>query len=183
MPDTALVPSASRDALRLALAALDAAEQRGQPGEMSLALAAVGRCYRELHALAAAEATLEAGLRWAHACDSLAPTVDLLCELAQTCAAALDAAADPGDDAVDAPGATRAARERARDHAYQAARLTAGADPAWAAGALLRISRVLERCGDREDAVHLQARAQRLVRERRGTGAGGEPAPAALRAL
>ena len=148
----------AREALRQAAAALDAAELRGQPYELSQALVQVARGYRALRALASAEAYLELALRWARAAHSTDHTVDLLCELceaAERVAQALDA---------QAPGSGHAARERARDHAFEASTLASRvADSSWECTVLLRISDVLDRCGDRDDAVQLQARALRLM--------------------
>ncbi len=122
--------------------------------------------HRDLRALASAEATFAAALRWAHHAGSRDHLVDLLCELAETAAAHLhaDTVAQPSDGRV-----LHAARERARDHAFEAARLAGQvADPAWEVQVLLRASRVLEECGDHADAMRLQQRALK----RRGDGAG-----------
>ncbi|MBX3599752.1 MAG: hypothetical protein KF863_03965 [Rubrivivax sp.] len=149
-----------RETLRQALGRLDAAEPRARPYEMCQALAAVARGYRALGALAQAESTLESALRWSRGAGSTDAVVDLLCELAAT--AAERAAAQEGERRGDG----RAARERARDHAFEAGQLAARvADPRWEVQVLLRISEVLERCGDRDDALRLQQRALRIVTE------------------
>lgn len=156
-------PSADLDAtvrqvLRLAAAALDLAERRGRPVEISQALAAMARGYRALRAPAQAEASYGDALRWARAAGATDLVVDLLCELADT-AAALAQAQDRAQ-----PCSGHAARERARDHAFEASQLAAHvADPRWEVQVLLRISEVLDRCGDRDDALQLQQRALRLV--------------------
>lgn len=156
-PELPLVEPAARDALRRAVAQLDEAETRARPFEMSQALADVARCYRALHALASAEATFAAALRWAHHAGSRDHAVDLLCELAET--AALHLRVDGGPFENDAR-AWHAARERARDHAFEAARLAGQvADRGWEVQVLLRASRVLESCGDHGDALRLQQRA------------------------
>ena len=49
------------------------------------------------------------------------------------------------------------------------------ADPSWEVQVLLRISDVLDRCGDRDDAVQLQTRALRLM-----SGAAAEAVDPAL---
>jgi tetratricopeptide (TPR) repeat protein len=162
------VEPAARDALRHAVAQLDAAETRSQPFEMSQALAGVARCYRALHALTSAEAAFAAALRWAHHAGSRDQAVDLMCELAETAALHLRV----GDDPFESDGrVAHAARERARDHAFEAARLAGQvADPGWEVQVLLRASRVLESCGDHGDALRLQQRALQ-----RGGGRAGTP--------
>ena len=130
----------AREALCQATAALDAAEQRGQAVEISQALARVATCYRSLRALASAEACFEMALRWVRPAGGTDPIVDLLCELAETAVQrALEQEAGRRGDG-------RAARERARDHAFEAATRAGGvADPGWEAAVLLRISDVLDR--------------------------------------
>lgn len=163
-----LVEPQDRDALRRALAQLDEAETRAQPFEMSQALAGVARSYRQLRALASAEATFAAALRWARHTGSRDHDVDLLCELAETAVLHLQAgraATEPEARAI------HAARERARDHAFEAVRLAGQvADPTWEARVLQRASRVLESCGDHGDALRLQQRARR-----HGGGRAGPP--------
>jgi hypothetical protein len=158
MLEAPLLEEPAREALRQAAAALDLAERRGQPYEMSLALTAVARGYGVLDVHATAEAYFELALRWARAAGSTDHTVDLLCSLCET-AARLASAQDAA-----APGSGHAARERARDHAFEASTLAGRvADSAWEVTVLLRISDVLDRFGDRDDAVLLQTRALRLM--------------------
>jgi hypothetical protein len=158
MLEAPLLEEPAREALRQAAAALDLAERRGQPFEMSLALAAVARGYLILSVHATAEAYFELALRWARAAGSTDHTVDLLCSLSET-AAQLAGAQDAA-----APGSGHAARERARDHAFEASTLAGRvADSGWEVTVLLRISDVLDRFGDRDDAVLLQTRALRLM--------------------
>ena len=158
MHQAPILDEPSREALRQAAAALDAAEQRGQPFEMSQALARVARCHRTLGALASAESFLETALRWARVVGSTDLRVDLLCELcesAERLAQSLDA---------QEPGSGHPARERARDHAFEASTLAGRvADPAWEVTVLLRISDVLNHCGDHDDAAQLQSRAMHLL--------------------
>ena len=165
----------AREALCQATAALDAAEQRGQAVEISQALARVATCYRSLRALASAEACFEMALRWVRPAGGTDPIVDLLCELAETAVhRALEQEAGRRGDG-------RAARERARDHAFEAATRAGGvADPGWEAAVLLRISDVLDRCGDHDDAALLQTRALRLMSGRLATGS---PDPCLLPSL
>lgn len=158
MFEAPLLDEPAREALRQAAAALDAAEQRGQPFEMSQALVQVARGYGALRALASAEAYLELALRWARAGGSTDHTVDLLCELCE--------AAERVAQAHDAqrPGSGHAARERARDHAFEASTLAGRvADSGWEVTVLLRISDVLNHCGDHADAAQLQSRALQLM--------------------
>ncbi len=179
--DPALIEETAREALRRALARLDEAEAGGRPFEMTQALAAVARSYRDLRAMASAEATFAMALRWAHACGGTDEAVDLRCEMAETavrCLLELEPA--PGEDRLASRAERRAARERARDHAFEAARLAPSvADPAWEVRVLLRISDVLEQCGDRDDAVLLQTRALRLMAGVPSGGSADTPPPSA----
>jgi tetratricopeptide (TPR) repeat protein len=169
MPSADLSPSA-RDALRRAASALDAAEAAGHPYLMSQALAQVARCYRDVGALAGAETGFELALRWARVAGSADPCTELLCELGETAAALGESL--HGDD----PAAARAALERARDHAFEASRLAGRvADPHWEPTVLLRLSDLLHRCGDHDDACLLQTRALRLLGG--GERPGAEPMP------
>ncbi len=170
-----MVSAPVRQVLREAAAALDAAEQRGRPCEMSQALQALARGHLALQATAAAETYLEQALRWARPAGSHDAVVDLLCELSETAqrlAAELDEAQ---------PGHGHAARERARDHAFEAATLAGHvADRNWEVKVLLRVSDVLDCCGDRDDAVQLQVRALRLMA---GPGPETRPDPRLLPSL
>jgi len=159
MPDgPSLLDSPARSALREAAAALDVAERFQQPLEMCLALAQMARCYRALQAPGAAELYLERAWGWARTLGAADQGVEILCLLAETNCALAEA--DEGDRAMDA----HAALDRARDWAFEAARQAAQvADPHWEIKALLRISDVLDRCGDHEDAALLQSRAMRLM--------------------
>lgn len=158
-PDPA--PAASRRthaaaALERALSALDAAETRQSPPEMVQALTQAARAYRGLAEPAAAETCLQRALGWAGLLGSVDASIDLLCELAE----AAVAQAPSHDDAARA----RAARERARDHGFDAAeRARHCADPQWELSVLLRVSDVLDRCGDHDDAIVLQCRAIALI--------------------
>lgn len=160
-----MVEGPRRELLRLAAAALDAAEQRGRPLEMCAALTTMARAYQALHAHAAAEEMLRQARRWAHGSGSVDLQVDVLCELGE-------AACAVAQDSADAdPAASRAARERARDIVFEVARLVRHvSDPQWEAKSLLRASDVLNRCGDHEDAAWLQGRALQLML---GTKSGG----------
>jgi hypothetical protein len=160
-------PTAIRNACSGPAAAPDAAVQHTQPFEMTQALTRVARCYRAAGALGPAESGLELALRWARLTGSADLCVDLLAELAETATSLAGALA--GEDAA----AARAALERARDHVFEAStRVPALSDPACQPQSLLRLSDVLDRCGDRDDARELQTRALRLL----GGHAGADPA-------
>jgi hypothetical protein len=153
-----MLDGAAREQLRLAVARLDDAERARQPYELATALIAVGRSYKRLQALPAAEETLRLALRWAVATGSIDMQVDLLCELAEAMCEQADQHA--GED----HRAAHAARERARDVVYQATSLAEHvADERWGQRALLRVSDVLNRCGDHDDAAWLQSRAMGML--------------------
>lgn len=153
-------------ALERALRALDAAETRRRPPEMVQALTQAACAYRGLGEPAAAETCLQRALGWAGLLGSVDASIDLLCELAETAIAQATSHADPAR--------ARAARERARDHGFDAAdRARRCADPQWELSVLLRISDVLDRCGDHDDAIAMQCRAIALIAH------GGAPSPAA----
>jgi tetratricopeptide (TPR) repeat protein len=158
MFEAPLLDDPLRAELRLASAALANAECSGQPLVFSAALAQLARCYRAMGALASAEAYLELALRWSRSGSAVDGTVDLLCEAADL-AECLSRAHEARQ-----PGTGHAARERARDHAFEAGTLAGRVtDPTWEIQVLLRISDVLDRCGDRDDAVQMQTRALRLM--------------------
>jgi hypothetical protein len=152
MPATGL-----HEALADALAALDRAEERQRPVDMVQAFALVGRSYRSLGEHAAAEWYLQRGLCWARTLGGVDASVELLCELS-------DVAASLSAQRADEPRRAHASREQARDHGFEAARLARQcADPQWEVTVLLRISDVLDRCGDHDDAIALQFRALQLI--------------------
>lgn len=176
------------DTLRLAFCQaasdLDTAEAGGQPAAISQALAQVARCYRGIGALASAESAFEMALRWSRLTGATDGSVDLLCELAETAAGLAEQLTPTDDTAPSTPGAAdraaaRAARERARDHGFEAATLAPRvADAGWEAQVLMRVGEVLRRCGDHDDAAAMQTRALRLV-----GGTQGRPDPAVLPSL
>jgi hypothetical protein len=159
-----MVEGPRREVLRLAAAALDLAEQRGLPLERCAALTAMGRAYRAIGAPGAAESMLRQAVGMARCAGARDLEVEVWCELCEAaCLHAIErgtAAADDGDAVEQA----YAARERARDAAYEVAALAGRtADPRWEASALLRASDVLNRCGDHDDAAQLQQRALALM--------------------
>jgi hypothetical protein len=169
----AILPSPARSALREAAAALDLAEQYKQPLEMSLALAQMARCYRGLQAPGPAEWYLEQALAWARTLGAIDQAVEILCLLAETSCSLAEAHVD--SDARR----SHAALERTRDRVFEISGMAGHvADPEWEIKVLLRISDVLDRCGDHDDAVELQARAMRLMYGPHG-GDADTPLPAA----
>jgi hypothetical protein len=159
MPEAhAMLPSRARSALRDAAAALDLAERYQQPLEMSLALAQMARCYRALQAQRPAALYLERALGWARMLGAADQAVEVLCLLAETHCSMAELHAQDGSRR------SHAALERTRDWASEATSMSAHvADPQWEIKVLLRISDVLDRCGDHDDAVELQSRAMRLM--------------------
>jgi hypothetical protein len=154
----AMLPSPARSALREAAAALDVAERHNQPLEMCLALAQMARCYRGLQALGPAEWYLDQALAWARTLGAVDQAVEILCLAAETSCALCEAHA--GNDVRR----SHAALERTRDRVFEISGLAGHvADPQWEIKVLLRISDVLDRCGDHDDAVQLQSRAMRLM--------------------
>ncbi len=162
--DPAMTPTAApseplRQALREAVAALDAAEASGEPARLSQALAHVSRCHREAGALAEADWYAKRGLQVARGLGAVDASVDALCEVAEL---ACERAARL--ETHDELRAARRLREAARDHAFEATQLAQrAADPQWEITVLLRVSDVLDRCGDHHDAVALQCRAIELI--------------------
>lgn len=159
MPEGRAMPDGpARRALRDAAAALDLAERFHEPLEMALALAQMARSYKALQAHGPAELTLERALAWARLLGAADPAVEILCLLAE-CSCSMAEAHRHGD-----ARRSLAALERTRDRAFEAVREAAHvADPQWEIKVLLRVSDVLDRCGDHDDAVQLQSRAIRLM--------------------
>lgn len=150
--------SAAPGDLAAATHRLDQAESRMRPVEMALALLEVGQCYREHSNLDAAEWYLQRGLSWARTLGASHLSIDILCELAQVCAAIADL-----HDATDTRRAY-SARERARDHGFEAATLAARhGDRRCEASVLGVISAALARCGDLEDCETLRRRQAALL--------------------
>ncbi len=136
--------------------ALRQAEAGGQAAELSDAYLAMGRIYRRHGAIELAVSMLEQALC---CCDSVVgvdQNVDILCEQAEILAHQAEAL-DAQDRAT-----LRAGRDKARDSAYEAVQLASrSTDPFWEVTVLLRMSDLLDRLGDHEDATELQVRALR----------------------
>ena len=142
----------------------------------------MARCYRALQALGPAETYLERALAWARTLGAADQAVEILCLLAETSCSLAEL------HAQDDSRRSHAALERTRDWAFEATGLAGHvADPQWEIKVLLRISDVLDRCGDHDDAVQLQSRAMRLMySDARATAEadfrrGAAPAPAPRR--
>jgi hypothetical protein len=158
LPDDA----ATRQALREAIAALDLTLRTGQAWAIAEARLGVARCYRMLGALPMALALLELGLHCAQGTDQ---RVELLVERISVLAEHAEKLEARGR------GRGRRARDAAREHVFEAAGLSAR---------VADLSDVLDRFGDRDDAVNLQTRALRLMS---GPSAGAPPDPALLPSL
>lgn len=159
----ALVDGPARDALRLAMRQLSEAEARndaGKPAALCHALTETARAFAGLQAYSPAESYLAQALRWAGVMGGPDLQADLQCALAEVATNAADLAQQRGQ-----PGSGgQRVRDRARDHAFEAARLAGRTtDPHWEVKLLLRASDVLDRCGDHDDAVLMQRRALRLM--------------------
>ena len=158
MRSTVPTPDPAAQRLRDAEDRLHAARKSGSPWLMSTALADLARCCAAVGAAAACENFLSAALDWARLTGSTDQVVDLLCELSET-AEALAAAQE-----ADKPGSSTEARQRAHEHAAEAARLAGQvSDPTWEVKVLLRISEVLDGMGDHGEALALQCRAMTLM--------------------
>ncbi|MES2718709.1 MAG: hypothetical protein V4795_23260 [Pseudomonadota bacterium] len=171
----ALGEGQAREALRQAMQALNTAETTegsARPPAMCHALTEAARALAGLHAYSPAESHLAQALRWAGLMGGHDLLADLHCAWAEVATNAADLGAAQAE-----PARSRAARDRARDHAFEAARLAGLAtDPNWEIRVLLRASDVLERCGDHDDALLLQQRALVLM----GMGQTALPAGDAL---
>jgi len=157
----ALADGPDREALRQALVQLDAAEAAPpQPARLCQALTDAARALAGLHAYSPAESCLNRARHWARVLGSTDLRADLACAAAEVATNVADLGQARGDDRAT----VRQARERARDQAFEAARLAGQTtDPHWEIKVLLRASDVLDRCGDHDDAVHIQQRALVLM--------------------
>lgn len=158
----ALGDGPARAALHEALRQLDVADAY-QGGARAIvmceALTGVAQALAGLHAYAQSEQHLAQALRWAAQLGGCDLVADLHCAWAEVASNAGDLA-----DARDDSAGCAAARDRAREHAFEAARLARRAtDPNWELRLVLRASDVLERCGDHDEAMQLQQRALQLM--------------------
>lgn len=154
-PSPLTLDATCRHALQQSLHALDVARKTGQGWAIAEAHLGLARWYRDRDELGFSLSLLETGLAAAPGLDQ---RVELHCEIVNVLAqqsAALD---------ERAPGQGRPARHSARQHIFKASMLAAHlADNAWEAKVLLHLSDVLDRFGDRDEAVHLQNRALQLM--------------------
>jgi hypothetical protein len=158
-PLPALPPGPARERLCKAMRALDEAEQGAKAVQLAHAQAEVGRCYVAVGAFPAAQWHLQRALGWSSLLGSVDLRVDLLCELAEIAAREAEMLKEQEE-----PRHAHSARERARDRCYQASAMaTRATDPHWEVHVLLRVSEVLDRCGDHDDALALQCRALHLL--------------------
>lgn len=158
LPTPSVPPGETRDRLRRALASLELAQACGRTWSLAEAHREAAAAYAAFGAWPSAELMLARGLRWARLGGGPDACVDLLCELVECLALAADAAER------EAPGQGRPLRERARDHVFEAQQLARRvSDARWEVTVLLRLSDVLDRFGDRDDATLLQVRALQLT--------------------
>jgi hypothetical protein len=156
--------SPDMQALEAAQASLVAARKRCMPVEMAINLAQLAHGYKGMNELEAAHQCLLQALQWAGCSGSADTEVRVLCELTELGCDLADMWLAAGDEE-----SCQAALANMRDHAFEAAqRATSVADTDWEVKVLLRVSDVLERCGDHQDACTLQARAMRLMVGERG---------------
>jgi hypothetical protein len=156
LPDT--IPGEIRDRLRRALASLELAQAGARPWSLAEAHREAAGAYAAVGALPSALLMLEQALRWARVSGGSDQCVDLLCDTVECLAQASDQLEQ------QQPGSGRPQRDRARDRVFEATRLAARvADARWEVTVLLRLSDVLDRFGDRDDATVLQVRALQLT--------------------
>jgi tetratricopeptide (TPR) repeat protein len=154
MRASTFVDEATREALRRACARLDHAELSPGPHAMCQALADLGRCYLRLKATACAETCFIQALSWSRLAGANDLVMEMLCELGEV------AARLAHEQDADEPGSGHAARERARDLAFEASQLAGTlADASCETSWLLQVGEVLLLCGDHEEAQLVQMRA------------------------
>lgn len=158
-----------RDQLGATLRQLEAVQAQPRPWALAEVHRAVAGAYRDLGAWPSALANLQAARHWAQVGQARDLDVDIGCTLVETLASAADAAEQ------QERGMGRPQREQARDLVFEITQQAAcAADAQWEVGVLLRLSDVLDRFGDRDDATQLQIRALRLtVGEQPGGHAAG----------
>jgi tetratricopeptide (TPR) repeat protein len=140
--------------LHAALSTVERLEAQGQAAALCGAWMEVARCYRALQALEDAQRSMRQALRVARISRSANAVAQALCALAENTCDLADEAMEPGCEA------RRAAMERARDEVFEASSLLLGCEASPAhAELVLRLSDVLNRCGDHDDAAVLQGRA------------------------
>jgi tetratricopeptide (TPR) repeat protein len=155
---SALFAPRHRGRLQRALASLELARLTGRPYALAETHREAARAYREAGALPSATTLMAQALRWSALLGAADAHADLLCEWVELLAehsSALERSER---------GSGRPLREQARDAVFEAAQVAARvADPRWEVTVLLRLSDVLDRFGDRDDATLLQMRALQLT--------------------
>lgn len=147
-----------RDQLRDTLRQLEAVQASPRPWALAEAHRAVAGAYRGLGAWPSAAANLQAARRWAQAGQARDLDIDIACTLVETLADAAEAAEQ------QQRGHGRPQRDLARDLVFDVTQQAASAaDAQWEIGVLLRLSDVLDRFGDRDDATQLQIRVLQLT--------------------
>jgi hypothetical protein len=152
-----LAPEAQA-AMQAAEATLAEARADGRPYGICLHLRQLAHLQAGALQLEAAEHGLQQALRWAHAGLGADLQVDILVDLCDLC--------DLWSQAEDQQphGEGEAVRERLRGYVAQAReRAPAMSERGAEARVMLRLSAILNRCGDRDDAAQMQARALRLI--------------------
>lgn len=149
--DTQAAPQA---ALQAALMAVERAEAAASQQALWPAWLDVARCWRRMGATQEAHTSLRNALRVARAARNSAALVDVLCEMAENACDLADMHMGSSRERV------RHWRDMARDEVFEASTWLLRAEPSSDAIAmLLRLSDVLNRCGDHDDASVLQMRA------------------------
>lgn len=161
----ALPEGPARDAMRDALQVLDEARRHGHPIVLCEALTDAARHLAMMHAYPAAEAFLGEALGCAERLPGATDLrADLLCALAELACNQADLVEAQEDDSRQARHLQRAARDRARRRAHQAASAAGSTtDTTWEVAVLLRASDVLDRGGDHDDAQMMQIHARVLL--------------------
>jgi tetratricopeptide (TPR) repeat protein len=140
--------------LRLALASLKLAQAAGRPWALAEAHREAALAYRQLNAWPSALAWLEHAWQWAQLTGGVDQALDIQCDLVETLALLAEA------NEQERTGGGQLQREQARDLVCQASHQASRvADPSWEVTVLLRLSDVLDRFGDRDEATLLQVRA------------------------
>jgi hypothetical protein len=152
----------SQDALLTAMHLLDLARENRCAAENSDNWRRDGLIESTMSAWESAEAYQMEAFGWALSLGAVEPNAELMCELADsTCADAEVIAATTSDTGDRRSSEIRA---RSRGLALEAARLAGlASNPEWEVELLMRVSEVLDRCGDHGDAIAMQVRALTLI--------------------